>query len=410
MSEDLIQRASDISFSVPFVHRLRVTDDVCGRDFAVLQSELDGGDAGPARVLLVVETALAHAASGLVSQLIEAESVELVSDPLWVEGGEDSKNSVDTIKYLLQRINAANLDRRSYVVVVGGGALLDAVGFAAAIAHRGIRLVRLPTTTLAQADSGVGVKNAINFFEKKNWIGTFAVPWAVFNDTKLLASLSDRDFQSGFSEAVKVSLLKNPSDFRWLCDHADQIRQRNKDVTQKAIHRSCMQHLRHITAGGDPFEMLEARPLDFGHWSAHRLEPLTEFEIRHGEAVAIGVAIDCIYSSRMFGFPESDMLDVCRCLTRMGVSLWHPALHPIDRLLQGLEEFRQHLGGRLTITMLRRVGDPINVHEIDQQAMRLAIETLHELQPRLRSEVGDATAPTKLDSADRPNRFGPVSK
>jgi 3-dehydroquinate synthase len=404
MPDDSIQRSTDISFSVPLVHRLRVTDDVCGRDFPVLQQVLDGGDSGPARVLLVVEKALAKSVANLVSQLMEASSIELVAPPLSMEGGEDFKNSVDNIKFLLQQINAADLDRRSYVVVAGGGALLDAVGFAAAIAHRGIRLVRLPTTTLAQADSGVGVKNAINFFEKKNWIGTFAVPWAVFNDTQLLASLSDRDFHSGFSEAVKVSLLKSPCDFRWLCEHADEIRERRTDITQQAIYRSCRWHLNHITAGGDPFEMLEARPLDFGHWSAHRLEPLTDFDIRHGEAVAIGVAIDCIYSSRMFGFPEQDMMDVCRCLCRMGIALWHPSLYPVDRLLVGLEEFRQHLGGRLTITMLRRVGDPINVHEIDAGEMKAAIETLHALQSSLCEPSNREVDASDLESANLPQR------
>lgn len=404
MSDHSINRSSDISFSVPFVHRLRVTDDVCGADFEVLQEVLDGGDTGRARVLLVAETALAGSLTPLVARLAAAASIDLVSQPIWVEGGEDSKNSVETIKFLLARINAADLDRRSYVVVVGGGALLDAVGFAAAIAHRGIRLVRLPTTTLAQADSGVGVKNAINFFEKKNWIGTFAVPWAVFNDTKLLESLSDRDYRSGFSEAVKVSLLKNESDFRWLCEHAEGIRRRQTDVAQHAIHRSCTLHLQHITAGGDPFEMLEARPLDFGHWSAHRLEPLTEFQIRHGEAVAIGVAIDCIYSSKLLGLPEQDMLAVCRCLARLGLTLWHPQLLPFDRLLRGLEEFRQHLGGRLTITMLRGVGDPINVHEIDHGAMRESIETLRELQPRLQSEVTPRIETSAFDSVDYSNR------
>ncbi len=404
MSDDSISRSSDISFSVPFVHRLRVTDDVCGADFEVLQGVLDGGETGAARVLLVAETALTESLTPLVARLSSAESIDLVSQPIWVEGGEDSKNSVETIKFLLARINAADLDRRSYVVVVGGGALLDAVGFAAAIAHRGIRLVRLPTTTLAQADSGVGVKNAINFFEKKNWIGTFAVPWAVFNDTKLLESLSDRDYQSGFSEAVKVSLLKDESDFRWLCEHADDIRRRQTDVAQRAIHRSCMLHLQHITEGGDPFEMLEARPLDFGHWSAHRLEPITEFQIRHGEAVAIGVAIDCIYSSKVLGLPERDMLAVCRCLTELGLTLWHPQLLPFDRLLRGLEEFRQHLGGRLTITMLRGVGDPINVHEIDHGAMRESIETLRELQPRLQSEAAPRIETSAFDSVDYSNR------
>jgi 3-dehydroquinate synthase len=173
--------------------------------------------------------------------------------------------------------------------------------------------------------------------------------------------------------------LKDSADFAWLCDHAQQIRGRDRSTSKQAIHRSCLLHLRHITEGGDPFEMLEARPLDFGHWSAHRLEPLTNFTIRHGEAVAIGVAIDCIYSTLKFGFPEADLLKVCRCLTDLGLKLWHESLLPIDRLLQGLEEFRQHLGGRLTITMLRAVGDPINVHQIDNAVMKDAIGRLQSM-------------------------------
>lgn len=385
MPDDGLEHSIDIPFTVPFVHRLRVTDDVAGADFAQLLGVLDAGDAGRAKVLVIAESAVADRVSRICGQLQAAESIALVSKPVLIAGGETVKNSSAVVKRLLNEINDANLDRRSYVIAIGGGALLDAVGCAAAVAHRGIRLVRLPTTTLAQADSGVGVKNAINYFDKKNWVGTFAVPWAVINDTAVLESLSDRDFQSGFSEAVKVSLLKDRDQFEWLCDHAEAIRRRDMVASKKAIHRSCMLHLRHITEGGDPFEMLEARPLDFGHWSAHRLEPLCDYEIRHGEAVAIGVAIDSIYSSMKYGFPESDMLKVCRCLASLGLPLWHQRLHPIDRLMAGLEEFRQHLGGRLTITVLRAVGDSINVHEIDQRAMRSAIEKLHEIQANLSS-------------------------
>jgi len=373
-SED---RSIDISFSVPFVHRLRVTDDVCGADASTLTELLDAGDAGPAKVLLVSETALADNCAQLAEHLRGAETVELVRDPVLVEGGEDVKNTSAAVESLLAKINDANLDRRSYIVAVGGGAMLDAVGYAAAIAHRGIRLIRLPTTTLAQADSGVGVKNAINYFDKKNWIGTFAVPWGVINDTKLLQSLSDRDFRSGFSEAVKVSLLKSRKDFAWLCDHAAQIRNRDVEVSRDAIGRSVRWHLRHITEGGDPFEMLEARPLDFGHWSAHRLEPLSHFDIRHGEAVGIGVLIDCIYSSLKFGLNEAVVDQVRDCMQTLGLPLWHECLQPVDRLMVGLEEFRQHLGGRLTITMLKDIGEPINVHEIDDTVMREAIKRLN---------------------------------
>ncbi len=375
-------RSFDIPFSVPFVHRLRVTDEVASDEFSQLLGVLDGGDAGPAKVLLVAESPIAESTTRIQqieARLSAAEEVQLVARCLWVDGGESVKNSSEVVEQILGQINDHDLDRRSYVVAIGGGAMLDAVGYAAAIAHRGIRLVRLPTTTLAQADSGVGVKNAINYFGKKNWVGTFAVPWAVINDSGLLETLPDRDFQVGFSEAVKVSLLKDRNEFEWLCTNASRIRDRDMEAANRAIHRSCLMHLRHITEGGDPFETLESRPLDFGHWSAHKLEPITNYEIRHGEAVAIGVAIDCFYSSLYLGFPESDALRVCKCLQTMGMNLWHDGLEPVDRLMQGLEEFRQHLGGRLTITMLRSVGDPVNVHAVETEIMKTAIEQLRQV-------------------------------
>jgi 3-dehydroquinate synthase len=293
---------------------------------------------------------------------------------------------------MLKVFHAAGLDRRSYVVVIGGGAVLDAVGFAAAIAHRGLRLVRLPTTTLAQADSGVGVKNAVNLFGKKNWIGSFAVPWAVINDSSLLTTLPDRDFVCGFSEAVKVSLLKDANFFETICHDAHRIRLRDMAAALPVIRASAEWHRDHITQGGDPFESREARPLDFGHWSAHRLEALTEFRVRHGEAVAIGVAIDTVYSSLAHGLPVPDADRVLRCLVDLGFALDHPILRDPSALFEGLEEFRQHLGGRLTLTMLEAAGRPIDVHEVDEKKMRTAIARLRGYGPAWPVEMGPSIA------------------
>jgi 3-dehydroquinate synthase len=265
-----------------------------------------------------------------------------------------------------------------------------------------LRLVRLPTTTLAQADSGVGVKNAVNLFGKKNWLGTFAVPWAVINDTTLLATLPDRDFVCGFSEAVKVSLLKDPKMFAGLCETAARIRRRDLTVALPAIRASADWHRRHITCGGDPFESLEARPLDFGHWSAHRLEAMTDFQVRHGEAVSIGLALDTVYSSLALGLSSEVADRVLRCLADLGLPLGHPALRDGDALFQGLEEFRQHLGGRLTLTMLRGVGDPIDVHEIDEALMRKALRRLERLAPAAWTRPAGSPRAVDLDSSVLP--------
>lgn len=370
--------AVDKTFSVPFVHRLRFTEDVLGLDSDVLVELMERSGDAPAKVQFWMDQPLADANPDLIPRLKAiADSnpnVERVGNVQLVPGGEEVKNDIHIIERMLKVFNVADLDRRSYVVVIGGGAVLDAVGFAAAIAHRGIRLIRIPTTTLAQADSGIGVKNAVNLFRKKNWIGSFAVPWGVINDARMLETLPDRDFIGGFSEAVKVSLLKDPEVFEQMCETAEAIAARDMSAALPIVQRSAELHLQHITEGGDPFEMLEARPLDYGHWSAHKLESLTNFEVRHGEAVAMGVAVDTVYSALCFDLPQEDAERVLKCLHDLGFQLDHPMLREVTPLFEGLEEFRQHLGGRLTITMLNGVGKPFEVHEVDYAKMREAIE------------------------------------
>ncbi len=368
----------DVPFAVPFVHRLRFTHDVFGKDQQVLADVLEPTADQPARVQFWMDANLGESQPQLRHRIRafadNHAQIQRIGNIQVVPGGEEIKNDIHILERMLKVFNVANLDRRSYVVVIGGGAVLDCVGFAAAIAHRGLRLVRLPTTTLGQGDSGIGVKNGVNLFQKKNWLGAFASPWAVINDATLLETLSDRDYICGFSEAVKVFLLKNRSAFENLAAVASRIRQRDARAAMPVIRQSAEFHLRHITEGGDPFEMDEARPLDFGHWSAHKLESMTDFELRHGEAVAIGVAIDTVYSSLKLGLPWEDSTKVLQCLTDLGFNLYHPALHDRENLFRGLEEFRQHLGGRLTLTMVPEVGSAEDIHEVDDAAMHAAIE------------------------------------
>lgn len=375
-------RSLNVPFSVSWEHRLRFTEDVFGADSAVLADLLQASEERIPRVQFWLDEHVASANPDLRQRLHafgrrHAGRFLTCGAPQLVPGGEAIKNDVHILERMLKVMNEADLDRRSYVVVVGGGAVLDAVGFAAAIAHRGLRLIRIPTTTLAQADSGVGVKNGVNLFQKKNWMGSFAVPWAVINDRRLLETLGDRDFRCGFSEAVKVSLLKDAAFFGQLLRDGAEIVRRGP-AAWRAIEQSAIWHLKHITQGGDPFEMLEARPLDFGHWSAHRLEALSQFGLRHGEAVAIGVAVDCVYSSLVHGFPVEEAECVLRALEGLGLLQDHPSLHDTEALFAGLEEFRQHLGGRLTVTMLQRIGRPIDVHEVDRERMTEAIRRVQE--------------------------------
>jgi len=387
MSNDESRYQIDASFSIPFRHRIRFTQDLFGADDDILSDLLQSSAGQPARVQFWVDSNVMEADPELrhkISRFCERHEERLVrvGSIQVAPGGEEIKNDIHLLERILKVFNVANLDRRSYVIVIGGGAVLDAVGFAVAIAHRGLRLVRIPTTTLSQGDSGIGVKNSVNLFNKKNWLGTFSVPWAVINDASLLATLSDRDFRCGFSEAVKVALLKDVRLFEEICEAASKIRRRDMSVAWPILRRSAELHLEHITKGGDPFETLEARPLDFGHWSAHKLESMTGYELRHGEAVAIGVAIDSVYSSLAHDLPWTDAERILRCLADLGLPVQVAAMLDTSLLFNGMEEFRQHLGGRLTLTMLHGMGQPFDIREVDAQRMVESVERVVDFARR----------------------------
>jgi 3-dehydroquinate synthase len=242
----------------------------------------------------------------------------------------------------------------------------------------------MPTTTLSQADSGVGVKNGINAFGKKNFIGAFAPPFAVINDFQMLASLSDRDKRAGYVEAVKVALIRDPEFFANLERDAAALAAFEPATMQRVIYRCAELHLNHIATSGDPFEFGSARPLDFGHWAAHKLEQISEFKIRHGEAVAIGIALDTIYSRKMGYLDASSSERGLKLLEALGFDLYSNELMHVDSensliVLQGLEEFREHLGGDLTITLLKGIGKGFEVHEVN---LPKVIEVIYELQQR----------------------------
>ncbi len=378
----------EAGFAVGFLHRLRFSRDVFAPDNRIAAELVQSRDGEAARVLVFIDQGVADAWPNLARQVeLYAEAnparIRLACPIHMVPGGERCKNDRAALERILEAIHDAKLDRQSYVTAIGGGAVLDAVGFAAAITHRGLRLIRLPTTTLSQADSGVGIKNGVNAFGKKNYLGVFSPPWAVINDELLLATLSDRDWRSGFAEAVKVALVKDANLFDRIAKEACRLRCRDSASATAIIRHSAELHLQHIVASGDPFELHSARPLDFGHWAAHKLEQMTEFSLRHGEAVAIGIALDVTYSEMAGLLDPFQSSTILGCLETLGVPLYHEAMADHDTLLEGLEEFREHLGGQLTIMLLESIGRPHEVHEIERGRMCAAIERLVACRPQM---------------------------
>jgi 3-dehydroquinate synthase len=310
-----------------------------------------------------------------------ADVIELARAPVAVPGGEKIKTDLHFIESMQQTLFELHLDRHSYVVAVGGGAVLDAVGLVAATTHRGVRHVRIPTTVLAQNDSGVGVKNGVNLQGVKNFVGTFAPPFAVLNDLAFVLSLPERDKVAGMAEAVKVALIRDAEFFGWIERHMDDLATFERGAMAHMIRRCAELHMRQIGQGGDPFETGSARPLDYGHWSAHKLESLTRHHVRHGEAVAIGMALDARYSVLAGLLAAGEEERICALLEYLGFQLWHPVLERAGAngewaILAGLKDFQEHLGGELTVTLLAGIGTGVEVHEIDVECMRQAMHWL----------------------------------
>jgi 3-dehydroquinate synthase len=373
----------DLPLSVPFTHRVCFTHDAFAAGNPMLREILAEG--GGRRALVYLEEAVAEAwptLPQLITDYLCASSVQLHAIHI-MPGAEACKADDSLVRHVWDQIEKEKIDRHSYVLCLGGGAFLDAVGFGAATAHRGVRLVRFPTTTLSQDDSGVGVKNGINAFGKKNWIGSFSVPYAVINDFTFLHSQDPEISRLGLIEAIKVALVKDAEFFSWIEANAAALATLEKQALEECIQRSALWHARHITLGGDPFEMGSSRPLDFGHWAAHKMEQLSGFALSHAAAVAVGLWLDVCYSVKSGLLSEADACRIEKVLETMGMPMFDPHLLLRDKsgqlaVLAGLEEFREHLGGQLTVLLLRAPGNSTDVHEMNHTLIRACIEHMQK--------------------------------
>ena len=379
------------SFNVHFDYRVYFTSnifDAFNKDFNSFLNERSLPSTLQ-KILFVIDEGVLNKHPELTHQIRSYFNnnvpVLVVKDFIVIPGGEEAKNNSRYFDWIVDAIDKNGIDRHSYVAAIGGGSVLDLTGFAAAVAHRGIKHIRIPTTVLSQNDSGVGVKNGINYKGKKNFIGTFAPPVAVFNDDRFFETLSERDWRAGIAEAIKVGLIKDAGFYYWIEENVEKLIDRDLGTMNILIRRCAALHLQHI-ASGDPFELGSSRPLDFGHWSAHKLEQLSGFKILHGEAVAMGIVLDTFYSALSGRLQMQKAERIIQLFIKLGFEITNPLLDVHDEnseILKGLQEFREHLGGRLTVMLLSDIGVGEEVHDLDVALLKQASQKLEEYQYEL---------------------------
>ncbi|GAM10013.1 3-dehydroquinate synthase [Geobacter sp. OR-1] len=386
-------------FAVSYSYQVLFTRGLFDPGNVTLAGLLGQTGKSPNRALVVIDSEVARLTTGLLEKISNYGKqhdalIEFAAPPFIVRGGEICKQEPQEVDKIHSLVERHRLCRHSFIIAIGGGAVLDAAGYAAATAHRGVRLIRMPTTVLAQNDAGVGVKNGVNSFGRKNFLGTFAPPFAVINDLDFLHTLPSRELRSGIAEAVKVALIRDRSFFDSLYSDRKQLALFEPAAMERMIFRCAELHLEHIATSGDPFEFGSSRPLDFGHWNAHKLEELTGGEIRHGEAVAIGIALDSLYSSHSGLLGDLDLRRILSLLEDLGFSLYHPALSWLD-VEKALREFQEHLGGELTIPLLEGIGKKIEAHQLDTELMRHCINLLAERRSLLPVSLPADPAPVR---------------
>ncbi len=374
------------SFSVPYEYKLHFTQGLFDVENPLFKDILNAYKKDESiKLLFIIDDGVSENHQNLLNDIVTycgtyTQHLEH-TESIVIKGGEQCKNDYQEVERVLKAINDRHIDRHSFVIAIGGGALIDMVGYAAAVAHRGVKLIRIPTTVLSQNDSAVGVKNSINLFEKKNFLGTFAPPYAIINDIDFLSTLEQRDWIAGVAEAIKVSLIKDKTFFESIENNANGLHTRKMEPMQNLIYRCAEIHMHHIAQGGDPFESGSSRPLDFGHWAAHKLEQMSNYGLRHGEAVAKGIALDVVYAYLMGMISEKVLKRILDLMERIGFDLKIPVAgdQEMDELLLGLKEFQEHLGGELCITLITDIGKQQNVNTIDLEVMKSAVNHLNTL-------------------------------
>ncbi|MHB8864789.1 MAG: 3-dehydroquinate synthase [Pirellulaceae bacterium] len=296
---------------------------------------------------------------------------EVAVDLMVVDAGETSK-SVQTAERLWQQLLEANTDRQSVIVAVGGGVIGDLAGFVAATYARGLAFVQIPTTLLAQVDSSVGGKVAINLPTAKNMVGAFWQPAAVLVDTRALATLPQREFQAGLGEVVKYGVIQDGEFFAYLEQHADQILGRDDAVLRRVVARCCQ--LKAAVVQDDEREQSGRRAiLNYGHTFGHALEAATRYQqLLHGEAVAIGM----LCASRL---AESlDLVDAeftdrqRRLLAAFGLPVTMPTVD-VQILLDSMRQDKKVAHGRLRFVLPIEMGRVELFGDIDPQQVQAAI-------------------------------------
>ena len=292
---------------------------------------------------------------------------------LLFEASEANKH-LQAVEELASRLVRAGADRGSALVAVGGGVTGDVVGFLASIYMRGIPHCQVPTTLLAQVDSSIGGKTGVDLSEGKNLIGSFQQPRVTWMDPLILETLSRDEFRQGMAEVIKTAMIGDEVLWKYLESHGDAIGKKETESLLRIISACCILKARVVEL--DEREAGHRRVLNLGHTIGHALERVSGYQMRHGDAVAIGLVTATRLSVQLGEFPAADLTRLVRLCTDWGLPVKIPRSFDPDEVMGALEADKKRIGKKLHFILPVRIGEVVDYDGLDRRDLRRILDEL----------------------------------
>ena len=353
-------------------------DIVFTQSFRELAGELQGLYGDPEqqglesrKICIVTDSTVDGLYGGQVQEQLEGICRKVVKYAF--PSGEEHKN-LDTVKDIYTFLIRENLDRKDLLLALGGGVVGDTTGYVAATYLRGIDFVQVPTTLLAQTDSSIGGKTGVDFDGYKNMVGAFKMPRLVYMNLDTLRTLDDRQFFSGFAEVMKHGLIRDGILYQWLIENMYEICDRDPDVLQEMLLRSCT--VKKNVVEKDPTEQGERALLNFGHTIGHAIEKYKNFQLCHGECVALGAVAAAYISWKRDMLSMEEYYEVRDMFVPFRLPISVEDIDP-QEILRLTKSDKKMASGQITFVLLKKIGKAVLDRTVTDQEILDAINEIH---------------------------------
>lgn len=345
-------------------------DIVIESNFDVLSNELSNFDCANKKICIISDSTVSSIYKDELMDILKPVCKNIYSYSF--SSGEAQKN-LSTVNDIYRFLIEQQFDRKDMLLALGGGVVGDITGFVAATYLRGIDYIQVPTTLLSQVDSSIGGKTGVDFEQYKNMIGAFKMPRLVYINIHTLSTLDDRQFYNGFAEAMKHGLIKDAMYYEWLISNMYEICDREEEVLEELVYRSCQ--IKKAIVEKDPLEQGDRALLNFGHTIGHAIEKYKNFNLMHGECVALGCIAAAYISWKKELLSMEEYYEVRDMFVPFNLPISVEDLDT-DEIIKITKSDKKMEQGALKFILLKKIGKAIIDRNVTEEELKAGIEEI----------------------------------